>query len=69
MDGPEHFRAKALELRANAKQFSDPILRADCERLAETYWALAEKLSGLQLLDEMVSADRKQEPQKSPAKK
>jgi len=45
MIGPEFYRAKAKELRAKAREEHDSVLRADGERLAESYQNLAEQLS------------------------
>jgi hypothetical protein len=45
MTSPEYYRSKALELRAKARAESDPILRADHERLADSYLALADHLN------------------------
>jgi hypothetical protein len=48
MSRPEHYLAKAKELRAKAREEPDPLLRADGERLAASYQKLAEQLSSIQ---------------------
>jgi hypothetical protein len=42
----QSYREKAMQLLAQAQKESDPILRADGERLAASYLELAERLSG-----------------------
>jgi hypothetical protein len=46
MARPQSYRAKAMQLLAQAKKETDPTLRADSERLAASYLDLAERLSG-----------------------
>ena len=48
MTRPEHYLAKAKELRTKAREEPDPVLRADSERLAASYQKLAEQLSNVQ---------------------
>ena len=52
----ERYRTKANELRAEAQKESDPVLRLNCERLAESYEKLADQLSGA---DEVAPQDAK----------
>ena len=51
MTNAESYRTKANRLRAKAKQETDPFIRADHERLAHSYEAIADQLSAAQSAD------------------